>query len=90
MTKISFAITNDTNPSSIRQLLENIKGVLVGSISIETDKKAEADYINTIQQETAETARHNDYMKKLHQLVSSIDKSAIDHNDEKTRYILSK
>lgn len=84
MTRFTFAISPDANPSMIRNILENIKGVLANSISItQTDPK-------DIPAEGSKTLSHEEYMEKLHSLINSIDKTAIDRTDDKTQYILSK
>lgn len=77
MTQITFAISQDTNPTTIKKILENIKGVVANTITIKKEKSGEG-------------LSHEEYMEKLKSLISSIDKDAIDYQDEKTQYILSK
>ena len=89
MTQVTFTISSDTNPSIIRNILENIKGILVGSISIhQIDNSTSNKEMSPEVQK--ESMSHSEYMSRLKSLIQSIDKTAIDHTDEKTRYILSK
>lgn len=76
MTQITAILGEDANPSIIQQVLENMKGVL--SVSIHRDKK----------NLEKETTLSKEWLNDLQKLVNSIDRSTIDINDERTRYIL--
>lgn len=76
MTQITAVLSDDANPSIIQQVLENMKGVL--KVSIHKDKKT-LDKEKTVSEEG---------LSDLQNLVNSIDRAAIDINDERTRYIL--
>lgn len=90
MTQITFNISQDANPSLIRSILENIKGVLAGSISIRQENETNPSTSDKMDSVRSNNLSHEEFMSKLNSLVKSIDKSAIDYNDEKTKYILSK
>lgn len=75
MTKITAILEKDADPNLIRQIFENVKGVL--NVTIQKEK------IGKEKNEEAE-----EWIKKLHKLQNNIDKSAIDMNDERTRYIM--
>lgn len=76
MTQITAVLGDDANPSIIQQVLENMKGVI--KVSIHRDKKT-LDKEKTVSEE---------WIKDLQKLVNRIDRSAIDIDDERTRYIL--
>ena len=76
MTQITAVLGEDANPSIIQQVLENMKGVL--KVSIHRDEKT-LDKEKTVSEE---------WVKDLQNLLNRIDHSAIDIDDERTRYIL--
>lgn len=76
MTQITVTLGEDANPSIIRQVLENMKGVL--KVSIKHDK-------NSPTQKNIESSEWRD---ELNSLLKNIDYSAIDINEERTRHIL--
>lgn len=76
MTQITAVLSDDANPSIIQQVLENMKGVL--KVSINKDKE-------TLYKEETVSKEWFDDLKNL---VNSIDRSAIDIDDERTRYIM--
>ena len=78
MTQINATITLDenTNPSIIQEVLENMKGVIRVSFHVK------AKIANENKDEAEE------WINKLHQLQQNIDRSVIDMDDERTRYIM--
>ena len=76
MTQITATLGDDANPSIIQQVLENMKGVL--KVSIHRDK-------NLTDKEKSDS---DEWLNELNSLVENIDRSAIDIDDERTRYIL--
>ena len=78
MTQIVATLTLDesANPSLIQEFLENLKGV------IEVSLNKQAKSLETKNEEAEE------WIKKLHRLQQNIDRSVIDMNDERTRYIM--
>lgn len=76
MTQITATLGPEANPTIIRKVLENMKGVVDISIKKDTTNLHKKD------QET------EDWIKKLHKLQNNVDKSVIDLNDERTQYIM--
>ena len=76
MTQITATLGEDANPSIIRQVLENMKGVIKVSIHKEKDIPEQGRTVS------------DEWIKELHSLVKSINRSDIDIKDERTRYIL--
>lgn len=76
MTQITATLGENANPSIIREVLENMKGVLKVTISRYHEN------INELPEKSS------DRMEKLIKLQQKIDLSGIDIKDEKTRYIL--
>ena len=87
MTQITATIANEADPDLIRQIFENIKGVIETSISFKGDKNAEE---NDSIDPAVLTQEKKEWLNKLNRLYNNVDREAIDVNDEKTRYILSK
>ncbi|MCH5242949.1 MAG: hypothetical protein J1F67_11140 [Muribaculaceae bacterium] len=87
MTQITATISNEADPDLIRQIFENIKGVIETSISFKGDKNAEE---NDPIDPAVLTQEKKEWLNKLNRLYNNVDREAIDVNDEKTRYILSK
>ena len=76
MTQITAILGDDANPSIIQQVLENMKGVL--KVSIHKEKKNSEN----------EKIFSDEELNELHNLAEKINRSAIDIDDERTRYIL--
>lgn len=76
MTQITALLDDDANPTIIQQVLENMKGVL--KVSIHRDKRI-FDKEKSVSEE---------WLNDLKNLVNKIDRSSIDIDDERTRYIL--
>ena len=74
MTQITVTLGEDANPSIIQQVLQNMKGVLKVSIHKENSSK--------------EKEVSDDWLNDLNRLIKNLDRSAIDIDDERTRYIL--
>ena len=87
MTQITATIANEADPDLIRQIFENIKGVIETSISFKGDKNTEE---NDSIDPAVLTQEKKEWLNKLNRLYNNVDREAIDVNDEKTRYILSK
>ena len=69
-------LDNDANPAIIKKVLQNMKGVVKISLKKEKNKK--------------EDVKTQEWINDLHRLVNNVDRSVIDMNDERTRYIMSK
>lgn len=76
MTRITATLGDDANPSIIQQVLENMKGVL--KVSVHSDKNFSEN----------EKCVSEEWLNELHNLAKKINRSAIDVDDERTRYIL--
>ena len=76
MTQMTVWLDNDANPAVIKKVLQNMKGVMKISLQKKKTKK--------------EDAKAQKWINDLHRLVNNVDRSVIDMNDERTRYILSK
>ncbi|MCH5224600.1 MAG: hypothetical protein J1D77_01325 [Muribaculaceae bacterium] len=78
MTQIVATLTLDenANPSLIQELLENMKGVIEVTLNKPT-------HVSDLKKEETE-----EWISKLHKLQKEIDRSVIDMDDERTRYIM--
>lgn len=76
MTQMTVWLDNDANPAVIKKVLQNMKGVM--KISLQKDKHKKED------------VKAQEWINELHRLVNNVDRTVIDMNDERTRYILSK
>ena len=76
MTQITVTLGDDANPSIIQQVLENMRGVL--KVSIHRDKNFSE----------SEKSHSDEWLEELHNFTEKINRSAIDIDDERTRYIL--
>lgn len=76
MTQMTVWLDNDANPAVIKKVLQNMKGVMKISLKKDKDKKEEI--------------KTQEWINDLHRLVNNVDRSVIDMNDERTRYIMSK
>ena len=71
-------LDDDANPAIIKKVLRNMKGV--GKISLHKEQKKGAK----------EESEAEKWIKELHELVNNVDRSVIDMNDERTKYIMSR
>lgn len=71
-------LDTDANPSAIKKVLKNMKGVAKISVRKEKGQKSVTD------------DKEDKWLSELHRLVKNVDTSVIDMNDERTRYIMSK
>ena len=69
-------LDNDANPAVIKEVLQNMKGVMKVSLRKGKNKKDEV--------------KTQEWIDGLHRLVDNVDRSVIDMNDERTLYIMSK
>lgn len=76
MTQMTVWLDNDANPAIIKQVLQNMKGVMKISFHKEMSRKNEKE--------------EDEWLADLHRLVNNVDTSKIDMKDEKTRYLMSK
>ena len=76
MTQMTVWLDNDANPAVIKKVLQNMKGVMKVSLRKGKNKKEEV--------------KAQEWINELHRLVDNVDRSVIDMNDERTRYIMSK
>ena len=86
MTQITATLEKGTDPNVIRKILENIKGVHPASISI---KNVEVETKSYNKNEMI-SEENKEWLEKLNKLYHNVDRAAIDLNDERTKYILSK
>lgn len=93
MTQIIVTLERDANPSLLQKIFENIKGVLTTSVKSYHVNEAKEKVISK-EEEASEatklTPEKIDWLNRLNALCDNIDRSVIDLDDEKTRYILSK
>ena len=75
MTQILVTLDNTADPSLLRRMIENMKGVI--ATSVQSIKKSDND--------DAE-----EWISNLHAIKRSINPDLIDMNDERTKYIMSK
>ena len=71
-------LDDDANPAIIKKVLQNMKGV--GKISLHRGQKKIAKKESEVE----------NWIKELHELVNNVDRSVIDMNDERTKYIMSR
>ena len=71
-------LDDDANPAIIKKVLQNMKGV--GKISFHRQREKRAK----------EESEAEKWIKELHELVNNVDRSVIDMNDERTKYIMSR
>lgn len=87
MTQIIATLSKEADPNLIRQIFDNVKGVIATSI---TFKKEEENSHDVFSKESKLSPEKKDWLNKLNRLYNSVDRDAIDLNDERTQYILSK
>lgn len=80
MTQITVTLENGADANLINKIFQNVKGVLKTHINEKKDKV----FTRSKDKEAEE------WINNLHDLVKRVDKSVIDMNDDRTRYILSK
>lgn len=76
MTQIVVTLENGADSSLLRQMIENMKGVLKTSLR----NRPSSDNSTEV----------NEWIDGMRELSGSIDSSIIDMDDERTRYIMSK
>lgn len=87
MTQITATLSNEADPNLIRQIFENVKGVIATSVTF----KKEAEHANyVLSEESNLSPEKKDWLNKLNRLYNNVDRGAIDLNDERTQYLLSK
>ncbi len=86
MTQITVTLEKGADANLINKILENVKGVLRTKIS--THQDAESPELAT--SEIQDCKENKEWLKTLDKLYNSVDRSAIDIDDEKTRYVLSR
>ena len=87
MTQITATLSKDADPNLIRQIFDNVKGVIETTITF----KKEDEHINDDLTKGKELSHEKkEWLKKLNHLYNNVDRDAIDLNDERTQYILSK
>lgn len=94
MTQIIVTLDKDANPSFLQKIFENIRGVVKTSVKIKTEEVSEPstqqplseqhNYIDDLPEEKKK------WLEELDSLCKDVDRSVIDLNDERTRYLLSK
>ena len=87
MTQIIATLSKEADPNLIRQIFDNVKGVIATSI---TFKKEEENSNDILSKESKLSPEKRDWLNKLNHLYNNVDRDAIDLNDERTQYILSK
>ena len=87
MTQITATLSKEADPNLIRQIFDNVKGVIATSI---TFKKEEENSTDILSKESKLSPEKRDWLNKLNHLYNNVDRDAIDVNDERTQYILSK
>ncbi|MDE7412572.1 MAG: hypothetical protein K2N05_02105 [Muribaculaceae bacterium] len=94
MTQIIVTLENDVNPNFIKKIFESIRGVVKTSVHISTideNLHTSKPSINTGESHKKVFSEEKmRWLENLDTLCNSIDRTAIDLDDEKTRYILSK
>ena len=84
MTQITATLDNNADPNLIRKIFENVKGVLF--TTVKSDKEDEKG----ISLDNLPSEEKKEWLNKLNRLYDNVDREAIDLNDERTQYILSK
>ena len=87
MTQITATLAKEADPNLIRQIFDNVKGVIETSI---TFKKEEEPIDDNLTKENNLSPEKKEWLNKLNHLYNNVDREAIDLNDERTQYILSK
>ena len=87
MTQITATLSKEADPNLIRQIFENVKGVIATSV---TFKKEGENTNDRLSKENKISPEKKEWLNKLDHLYNNVDREAIDLNDERTQYILSK
>ena len=87
MTQITATLSKEADPNLIRQIFENVKGVIATSV---TFKKEGENTNDELSKENKISPEKKEWLNKLDHLYNNVDREAIDLNDERTQYILSK
>ncbi|MDE6410771.1 MAG: hypothetical protein K2K81_11110 [Muribaculaceae bacterium] len=95
MTQIIVTLDNDINPNFIKKIFESIRGVVKISVRITTnDESSSSESLGALTDRDLELQglpeEKRKWLEQLDMLCENIDRSVIDHDDEKTQYILSK
>lgn len=88
MTQITVTLEKGADANFIRRMFENVKGVLHTRVTTEQERPG---ITSDLQVSGFKTPKDKEeWLKTLDQLYNSVDRSAVDIEDEKTRYILSR
>ena len=87
MTQITATLSKEADPNLIRQIFDNVKGVIATSITFNKEEKNSNDILSKGNKLSPEK---RNWLNKLNHLYNNVDRDAIDLNDERTQYILSK
>ena len=87
MTQITATLSKEADPNLIRQIFENVKGVIATSVTFNKEVENSNDVLS---KERELSNEKKDWLNKLNRLYNNVDRETIDLNDERTRYILSK
>ena len=87
MTQITATLAKEADPNLIRQIFENVKGVIATSVIFKKEEENTNDVSST---ESKLSPEKKDWLDKLNRLYNNVDREILDLNDERTQYILSK
>ena len=87
MTQITATLAKGADPNLIRQIFENVKGVIATSIVIKKDGENTNETLLETQPLSLEK---KEWLDKLNRLYHNVDRENVDLNDERSQYILSK
>lgn len=76
MTQIIVTLENGADSNLLQRMIANMKGVLHTSLKNKTLSK--------------ENSKTEQWIEEMRNLSNSVDSSAIDMNDDRTRYLMSK
>ncbi len=80
MTQIVVTLEKGADENLLRNMIENMKGVLRTKVTTSNAAKGSA----------AATAAADEWIRKMKKLSGDVDSSCIDLTDERTRYIMSR
>ena len=87
MTQITATLAKGADPNLIRKIFENVKGVISTSITFKNENGNSKD---DLLEDSKISPEKKQWLDKLNRLYNNVDRDAIDLNDERTQYILSK
>lgn len=94
MTQIVVTLDKDADPGFLRKIIENIRGVAKTSVKTKIESAPGPKGKRPLAVSEKYTGELSEEKKKwleeLDALCRNVDRSVIDLNDERTRYILSK